>query len=106
MQETLKRTQRQNRSLHLWFQEISRECNNSGIDMKVLVQNLRVDMTPEITKDIFREIGKVKFGKVSTADLTTKEVNECFEEFNKLLGMSGLHISFPSYTDLIDYEKM
>lgn len=105
MQETLKRTQRQNRSLHLWFQEISRECNNSGIDMKVLVSNLRVDTTPESIKAIFREIGKVKFGKVSTADLTTKEVNECFEEFNRLLGLNGLHISFPSYTDLIDYEK-
>lgn len=76
MQETLKRTTRQNRSLHKWFEEVSRECNNSGIDMKVLVSNLRVDTTPESIKSIFREIGRLKYGKVSTADLTTKEVNE------------------------------
>jgi hypothetical protein len=55
---------------------VSRECNNSGIDMKVLVSNLRVDTTPESIKSIFREIGRLKYGKVSTADLTTKEVNE------------------------------
>ena len=81
----MKRTNLQNKSLHKWFEEVSRECNNSGIDMKVLVSNLRVDTTPESVKSVFREIGKVKYGKSSTAELTTKEGNECFEECNRLL---------------------
>lgn len=96
MTETRKRTIRQNKSIHKWFEEVSRECNDRGIDMKVLVENLRVDTTPESIKDIFREIGRAKYGKHSTADLTTKELMECYEEFNRLLGTHSLHIGFPS----------
>ena len=99
------RTIKQNKSLHKYFQEVSRECNNSGIDFNVMVKNLRVDTTPELVKSVFRQIGYAKYGKSSTTQLTTKEVNECFEEFNRLLASEGLHITFPSYTDLIDYEK-
>lgn len=90
------RTFKQNNSLHRWFEEVSRECNSRGIDMKVLVEHLRVDTSPESIKDIFRQIGFTKFGKKSTADLTTKELMDCFEEFNRLLGNNGLHIVFPS----------
>lgn len=91
-----KRTLKQNRSIHVFFEEVSRECNDRGIDMKVLVSNLRVDTSPESIKDIFRQIGLVKFGKKSTADLTTKELMDCYEEFNRLLGNNGLHCPFPS----------
>lgn len=91
-----KRTDKQNRAIHVFFNEVSRECNDRGIDMKVLVENLRVDTSPESIKDIFRQIGFVKYGKKSTADLTTKELMDCYEEFNRLLGQSSLHIPFPS----------
>lgn len=91
-----KRTDKQNRAIHTWFTEVSRECNDRGVDMKVLVENLRVDTSPESIKDIFRQIGSVKYGKKSTADLTTKELMDCYEEFNRLLGQSSLHIPFPS----------
>lgn len=94
-----KRTIRQNSSLHRWFSELSRELNNNGVDVKVLVENLRVDATPEMVKSIFREIGKEKFGVKSTADLTTSQVNECCDEFIRLLANVGIFIPFPSYND-------
>lgn len=94
-----KRTIRQNSSLHRWFSELSRELNNNGVDVKVLVENLRVDATPEMVKSIFRAIGKEKFGVKSTADLTTSQVNECYDEFIRLLANVGIFIPFPSYTN-------
>lgn len=33
----MKRTNLQNRSIHSWFDEVSRELNLAGIDFKVLV---------------------------------------------------------------------
>jgi len=99
----MKRTNRQNKSLHAYFSEVSRELNNSGIDVKVLVSRLRVDATPEMVKDIYRAIGKSKFGITSTAELSAKQVNECFDEFNRLLSLEGLAITFPSYTDSDEY---
>ena len=94
-----KRTIKQNSSLHKWFSELSRELNNNGVDVKVLVENLRVDATPEMVKSIFRAIGKEKFGVKSTADLTTSQVNECYDEFVRLMANVGIFIPFPSYND-------
>lgn len=99
----MKRTITQNKSLHKYFEEVSRELNNHGVDVKVLVSNLRVDATPEMVKSIFRTIGKEKFGIISTAELTTKQVNECFDEFNRLLSNVDISISFPSYTESEEY---
>lgn len=97
------RTIKQNKSLHLWFQELSRELNNQGIDVRVLVRNLRVDATPEMMKNIFRAIGAEKYGIKSTTELTTKQVNECYEEFNRALAQEGIYVNFPSYMDSDEY---
>ena len=99
MMDYPKRTIKQNSSLHKWFSELSRELNNNGVDVKVLVENLRVDATPEMVKSIFRAIGKEKFGVKSTADLTTSQVNECYDEFVRLMANVGIFIPFPSYND-------
>lgn len=101
----MKRTITQNKSLHKYFEEVSRELNNHGVDVKVLVENLRVDSTPHLVKDIFRAIGKTKFGITSTSELTTIQVNECYDEFNRMLASVDISISFPSYTETEEYLK-
>lgn len=101
----MKRTNQQSRAMHLWFSELSKELNNHGVDVKVLVENLRVDATPEMVKDIFRAIGKTKFGITSTTELTTSQVNECYDEFVRLLANVDIYIPFPSYTDSEEYLK-
>jgi len=98
-----KRTNLQNSSIHSWFTEVSRELNNSGIDFKVLVSSLRVEATPELVKSVFRQIGEVKFSKKSTAELTTKELQECWEEMNKLLASVGVHCPFHSQENTESY---
>jgi hypothetical protein len=92
----MKRTHLQNKSIHSWFTEASRELNNAGIDFKVLVSGLKVDATPELVKSVFRQIGYTKFSKKSTTELTTKEFQECWEEMNRLLANVGIHCPYHS----------
>lgn len=99
----MKRTNLQNRSIHSWFDEVSRELNLAGIDFKVLVDSLRVDATPELIKATFRQIGMVKFGKKSTTELTTKELQECWEEMNRLLASVGIHCPYHSQENTESY---
>jgi hypothetical protein len=91
------RTPKQNKSIHKYFDEVAVELNNQGITLEVLLKNLEVDITPSVIKDIFRKIGEIKFGRTSTKDLTTKEIQECYEEFNRHLAPHGVHVPFPSF---------
>lgn len=98
-----KRTIKQNSSIHSWFDEVSRELNLAGIDFKVLVESLRVDATPELVKSVFRQICYAKFEKKSTADLTSKELQECWEEMNRLLASVGVHCPYHSVENTEEY---
>lgn len=93
-----KRTARQNNSIHLFFQEVARELNDRGIDMRVLVKNLQVSHTKDSVKGIWKAIGEAKYGKKSTTELTSKEIDEVYDEFNKLLSEHDVHIAFPDNT--------
>ena len=105
--EEKKRTLAQNRSLHKMCSDASNLCIEHGIDLPLLIARYRIQVTPEIIKDIIRETGRTKFNKESTADLTTKELQACFEEFRQnLIDISGgmIQIEFPSYLLTKEYE--
>ena len=97
------RTKQQNKAMHKYFEEVADVLNENGIAQSVFLENLEVDYTKETIKDIWRAIVKKKFGKESTADLTTKELQDVFEEFNRHLAKFGLHIPFPSFA--ADYDE-
>lgn len=99
----MKITNQQRKATHKYFDEVARELNNQGIDVQVLVKNLRVDATPEMMKNIYRAIGKEKFGITSTEELTTGQVTQCYEEMNRLLASVGCHIAFPSQENTEEY---
>jgi len=92
----MKRTEKQNNSIHLWFEEVARELNDRGIDMRVLVKDLQVTHTKESVKGIWKAIGEAKYGKDSTTKLTSKEIDEIYDEMNRLLSEFDIHIAFPS----------
>lgn len=92
----MRRTRKQNASMHILFEEIARELNNAGIDMRVLVKNLQVSHTKESVKGIWKAICEAKYGKKSTTELTSKEIDEVYDEFNRLLAEHGIHIPFPN----------
>lgn len=92
------RSDRQSRAMHLWCTEVARELNDRGIDMRVLVKNLQVSHTKDSVKGIWKAIGEAKYGKKSTTQLTSKEIDEVYDEFNKLLSEHDVHIAFPDNT--------
>jgi hypothetical protein len=97
------RTSTQNRALHKYFEEVADVLNESGITQDVFFKDIEVDYTKETIKHLWRCISKKKFGKESTADLTTTELQEVYEEMNRHVSKFGFHIPFPSYA--ADYDE-
>lgn len=100
------RTKSQNRSEHKLFQEAANECVAHGITMKPILEACDIYPTSHTMKDIFREIGRVKFGKESTADLTTVENMQVAEEFIKILSdvsQGNIALVFPSQFQSEEY---
>lgn len=95
-----KRSPLQNRSEHKYFGEVANALVENGITLQVFIQNLEVDPTKDNVKDVFRAIARAKFKKDSTADLTTKETIETFEELNRHLATLGIHVPWPSMEEL------
>lgn len=98
--EQKKRTTAQNNALHLYCEMLAESLNEAGISQSVFLQGLEVDNSLESVKAVFRALGKAKYGKESTALLTTKECSNIYEEINRQSSKIGIHIPFPSQEDL------
>lgn len=93
---TKTRTTKQQAGIQIFSRNIATMLNDAGIPYKVLIANIRIDHTEESIKNILREIGRVKFGKDSTAKWTTKECQEIYEDFNRITSEFGVHEPWPS----------
>lgn len=100
-----KRTNKQNRSIHKYFSEVADLLNESGIPLSVFYSDIEADYTMESVKALFRSFLKVKYGKSSTAQMTTEEIQAVWEEVNRHLSKHGIHIPFPSSEALINYDE-
>lgn len=98
------RTIKQNNALHKYCQDLADLLNESGVNQGLFLQEFEVDNSMESIKNIFREIGRIKYGKNSTAKLTTKEITEIYDEINRQTAKFGLHLPFPSIEDLLIRE--
>jgi hypothetical protein len=101
---TKQRSSAQNRSLHKYCAEMATELQNSGITVEVFLKGMEAEFTPETVKMMWRAFGKAKYGKSSTAELTTSQVNEVYDECNRHVAQFGIHVAFPSQEAFIDYE--
>ena len=99
----MKRTLQQNKSLYKYFSQVATELNNHGIGLKIALQDLEVDVTDHNIKSMFKSILLTKFGKTSTADMTTKELNECYDEMNRHFSKLGIQVDFPSQENTENY---
>lgn len=99
------RTGKQNNSIHKGCQQIADTLVSHGVSLQDALIDLDVPPTMESIKAAYRAIGKSMFGKESTADLTTAEVDQVWKVLTKTLAINtGVDFSFPSYLDMIDYE--
>jgi hypothetical protein len=101
------RTNQQNKAIHLWFKLIADECQKDGITIDMIVgKNIELIATPYLLKEYYwRPIQKYLYGKKSTTQLTTKEIDKIYDVANKLIGENtGIHIPFPSIEQLYGTE--
>ena len=98
------RTTQQNKALHLYFDHLAKELNDSGYDIKKTLRNdVDVPWSPVTIKElIFRPIMKAQLGKDSTTKLTTKEIDLVINTLTRHLGEKlGIQVNFPSMESLL-----
>jgi len=94
-----RRSLRQNKALHKYFELLAEELNDAGLDMRaVLKEEVAIPWNKNTVKDyLWRSIQRLQLSKESTAELTTAEIDKVFETLNRHVGERfGIHVPFPS----------
>lgn len=95
------RTALQNNSLHLLYKQTADKLNNAGYDVKTSIPD-GVDWNMlSVKEQIWKELQRAVLRTDSTAQLTTTEVGEVFEEFNRFLATKKIHVPFPSVDGML-----
>jgi len=95
----------QNKSIHKGCTQIADLLIESGIPLRVVLENLDTRPTMASIKDIFRAIAIEKYpGLKSTSELTTDQVNPVWDDLIEAIAKStGVHIPFPSRENTQEY---
>lgn len=105
-----KRTSSQNNSLHLLFSQISKECEEKGIDLREVVRDeVPIPCTPENIKWMWKLLQKAMFGTKSTTQLRKSgDIDRVYDAFNKIwIERTNSEIilpPFPSVKSLMEKE--
>lgn len=104
-----KRTGRQNRAMHKWFQLVADALNESGNNVQlVLKEKVDIDWTASLVKEVlWRPAQKVILKKESTTELKKVELDPILEHLNRHLG-EKFHIEYiplPSYESEEEYVE-
>jgi len=81
------RSPQQNNSIHLFFRQLSDQCNEKGIEMRDIVKDeIPIPVTPENVKMLWKRVQTHMFGKKSTTELKkTGEIDQVYDVFCKLI---------------------
>lgn len=104
-----RRTNQQNRALHLWFKLLAHDMEAQGLDMKLVLRpEIPITPTPELVKNhIWRPVQIAKFDKYSTADITTDELQKTYKDVDTFfLTKHKLNLPFPSKENLELLKKL
>jgi len=98
------RTLTQNRALHKYFEQVATEARTTGVTFSDFIRlrpKFEMQWSPERVKEVWRGVQELMYGKKSTAQLTSKEIDQVYDVVNKGLGeIMGFNIPFPSEDDL------
>lgn len=104
LQKERKRTNQQNRSLHLYCQMVADELNRAGLDMRrTLKPDIDMPWTMQAVKDyIWRPVQEAILNKESTTEANSAEYTEVYEVLTRHFGEKfGIYIPWPAR----DYEQ-
>ena len=98
--EIVRRTNQQNKSLHVWFGLLANELNAGGYTVQmVLKQKMDLDWDGEKVKELlWRPAQRAILRKVSTTELKKiSDIDTVYDHLNRHLGEKfGIHIPWPS----------
>lgn len=102
------RTTKQNKALHLFFEQLADELNDAGLDMRrTLKPGVDIPWSQRSVKEyLWRPIQEAQLGKKSTTELSTQEIDRVLQTITRHLGQRfGIRVEFPSIATAIDKLK-
>ena len=81
----IKRTESQNRALHLFLHNKAQQCREAGVTPKqAFERTIELEMSDEIMKEIWRTVQKALYKNKSTKDLSKHEqIDNIAEHLNR-----------------------
>ena len=102
------RTTTQNAALHKYFELLAKELNDAGYDVGATIK-VPVDFTKDTVKEYMAHpiIHALWPDKEHTSELDTIEINELYEQLNRLTSEKfGIGIQFPSYETELNESRV
>lgn len=100
------RSSLQNKALHLFFDFVSDELNELGLQYQykgLTGKEFEVMYTPHLVKEfVWKPIQRALFGTESTTKLTTSQMNDIINVIVKFFSGQGIVLTFPSIETLIE----
>ena len=94
------RTSAQNRAFHLYFKLLSKELNEAGFGVQVVLkQKIDIDWTEKLVKELLWRPAQIAIlGKISSTSLTKLvEIEKVYDHLNRHIGEKfGIHVPFPN----------
>lgn len=108
--EEKSRTLKQNNGYYKWRTELANECVAKGINAVVLFKDpAEIPVTEGTIHYMMHKISEAKYGKESTAELTTKELTDCANDLRNIISLRSqgeVNIPFPSEERLKTIEEL
>ena len=107
-EEKQRRTNAQNRALHLYFTQLAEALNDAGYDMRETISNdVDIPWTPyTIKENLWRPIQEAYLKKKSTTKLNTTDIDKVYDILNRTVGeRTGVSVQFPCVEDLINNKR-
>ena len=93
------RTPTQNKCIHKYCAQVSEALNDAGLDMQtVLKKGASIPWSEgKVKDDIWRQVQKAMFDKVSTTEITTTECAKVYDVVARHLSETlGVYVAWPS----------
>lgn len=100
----MKRTDQQNKALHVFFRLVADELNGAGLTVQeTLSHQMDIEWNEHRVKElIWKQAQKKYLGKNSTTLLDKKmEIDQLYDHVNRYLAQFGIHVPFPTDPDRI-----
>ena len=104
----MKRTDKQNRSLHKFCEMVSKELNDRGLTVQKALSSYKVELDWNQRREkenIWRPSQEALTAKESTTDADTVEYIEIYEHINRWLSQQGVHVPWPDRHSMAQERK-